>query len=83
MGLSPIPRDSHRLNRPFNDPGESVKVGGNTPQVYIRCAGPLVAQKLLYVGYVGLLRFDQTDGKIMPSGEEPKWGYPSLLAKPL
>jgi len=63
--------NSHRLNRPFNDPGQTVKVRGNTPQVNIRCGGPLVAQKLLYVSYVGLLRFDQTNGKIVAYGMEP------------
>ena len=39
-------------------------------------------QKLLYVRYVGLLRFDQTNGKIVAYGVEPEWGYPCLLAKP-
>ncbi len=42
-----------------------------------------MAQKLLYVSYVGLMRFDQTDGKIVPNCVEPEGGYPCLLAKPL
>ena len=46
---------SYRLNHPFNDPGQTVKVGGNATQVNIRCGGPLVAQELLYARYVGLL----------------------------
>ncbi|WP_297893032.1 hypothetical protein [uncultured Desulfovibrio sp.] len=41
--------NSYRLNRSFNDPGQTVKVRGNAPQVNIRCGGPLVAQKLLHV----------------------------------
>ena len=49
--LSPVTVDSYIPNRPFNDPGQAVKVRGNAPQVNIRCGGPLVAQKLLYVGY--------------------------------
>ena len=32
---------------------------------------------------VGLLRFDQTDGEIVPNGMKPEWDYPCLLAKPL
>ena len=42
-------------NHPFNDPGQAAKVRGNATQVNIRCGWPLVAQKLLYVSYVGLL----------------------------
>ena len=30
----------------------------------------------------GLMRFDQTDGKIVPNGVETEGGYPSLLTKP-
>ena len=81
--LSLAPMDSHIPNSPFNAPGQAVKVGGNATQVNIRRGGPLVAQKLLYVSYVGLLRFDQTNGKIMPSGVEPEGGYPCFPAKPL
>ena len=74
---------SYRLNRPFNDPGQAVKVGGNAPQVNIRCGGPLVTQKLLYVRYyVCLLRFNQAYGEIVAYGMEPEWGYPCLSAKP-
>ena len=47
--LSLTPVESYRLNRPFNDPGQAVKIGSNAPQVNIRCGGPLVTQKLLYV----------------------------------
>jgi len=81
--LSLTPRGSYRLNRPFNDPGQAAKVGGNAPPVNISSAGPLVTQKLLYIRYVCLLRFDQTDGKIVAYGVEPEWGYPSLPTKPL
>ena len=73
---------SDRLNSPFNDPSQAVKVRGNTTQVNIRRGGPLAPQKLLHVGIVGLLRFDQTDGKIVAYGMGPEGGYPRLLAKP-
>ena len=74
LALSPSPMNSHRLNRPFNDPGQAVKVGGNTTQVNKRRCGPLVTQKLPYFGYVGLLRFDQTNGKIVAHDMEPERG---------
>lgn len=64
--------DSHIPNSPFNAPGQAVKVGGNTTQVNIRCGGPLVPQKLLYIVLFSLLRFDKTDGKIVAYSMEPE-----------
>ncbi|SCM73188.1 hypothetical protein KL86DES1_21114 [uncultured Desulfovibrio sp.] len=34
------------------------------------------------MSYVCLLRFDQTDGKIVPKGMEPEWRDLRLFAKP-
>ena len=47
--LNLVPVDSYIPNHPFNDPCQAVKARGNATQVDIRCGGPLVTQKLLYV----------------------------------
>lgn len=46
----------HWLNRAFNDLGKMIKLGVYATQVYIRCSGPLMAQKPLNVRQVSLLR---------------------------
>lgn len=51
---------------------------GNTTEVNTRRGGPLVPQKLLYVGHVCLMRLDQTNGKIVVYDMKSEGGYPRL-----